>query len=57
LRKIPIATAFSNKYKMVRMPNLSLASNDVADVLAYLEAQSGGAPREPARKKDSAPAR
>lgn len=54
MRKIPIATAFSNKYKMVRMPNLSLASNDVADVLAYLEAQSGSAPREPARKKDSA---
>ena len=53
----PIATALFNKYKTVRMPNLSLASNDVADVLAYLEAQSSSAPREPARKKDSAPAR
>ena len=45
----PIATALFNKYKTVRMPNLSLASNDVADVLAYLEAQSG-APREKTRK-------
>jgi protein SCO1 len=53
----PIATALSNKYKTVRMPNLSLASVDVADVLAYLEAHSGSAPREPAPKKDSALAR
>ena len=36
----PIATALSNKYKTVRMPNLSLASGDVADVIAYLEARS-----------------
>lgn len=36
----PIAAALFNKYKKVRMPNLRLASNDVADVLAYLEASS-----------------
>jgi len=51
----PIATALFNKYQTVRMPNLSLASSDVADVIAYLEAQSS-APREQARK-DSTPAR
>ena len=48
----PIATALSNKYKTVRMPNLSLASGDVADVIAYLEAHGGSAPREKALKKD-----
>jgi hypothetical protein len=48
----PIATALSNKYKAVRMPNLSLASSDVADVIAYLEAHGGGAPRERAQKED-----
>jgi cytochrome c2 len=48
----PIATALSNKYKAVRMPNLSLAAGDVADVIAYLEAHGGGAPRERAQKED-----
>ncbi|MFZ2650628.1 MAG: SCO family protein [Burkholderiaceae bacterium] len=46
----PIATALFNKYGTVRMPNLSLASNDVADVLAYLEAQSGSPARAKAGK-------
>ena len=52
----PIATALFNEYKTVRMPNLSLASNDVADVITYLEAQSSTAAREKARK-DSVSAR
>jgi protein SCO1/2 len=49
----PIAAALVNKYKTVRMPNLSLASGDVADVIAYLEAHGGSAPREKVRKEDS----
>jgi protein SCO1/2 len=53
----PIATALFNKYKTVRMPNLSLAAGDVADVIAYLEAHGGSAPREKAQKKDSVTAR
>jgi protein SCO1/2 len=48
----PIATALVNKYKTVRMPNLSLASGDVADVIAYLEAHGGSGPREKAQKED-----
>lgn len=47
----PIATALSKKYKTVRMPNLSLASSDVADVLAYLAARSASVPEK--RPKDS----
>ena len=51
----PIATALFNKYKTVRMPNLGLASNDVADVLAYLKARSKSSPEN--TPKDSARAR
>jgi len=53
----PIAAALSNKYTTVRMPNLSLASGDVADVIAYLEAHGGSAPREKAQNKGSVTAR
>jgi protein SCO1/2 len=51
----PVATALFEKYKSVRMPNLSLGRDDVAALLAYLEARSG-VPRQQARK-DSAPVR
>jgi protein SCO1 len=37
----PIATALFDKYKKIPMPNLGLARDEVADVLAYVEAQSG----------------
>ncbi len=33
-----------NKYNQVQMPNLGLSDQDVADVIAYLSAASGGAP-------------
>jgi protein SCO1/2 len=51
----PIAVMLFEKYQNVRMPNLSLGSPDVGDLLLYLDAQSGP-PREPARK-DSVSAR
>lgn len=35
----PIATALLAKYKMVRMPNLGLDDTQVADVMAYIDAQ------------------
>jgi protein SCO1/2 len=50
----PIATALFNKYKTVRMPNLSLASGDVADLIAYLEAHGSSAPRVQAGKDSAA---
>lgn len=52
----PIATALFNKYTTVRMPNLSLAPSDVADVIAYLDAQSS-ALREKARSMGPTAAR
>jgi protein SCO1/2 len=48
----PIATALFNKYKKIGMPNLRLASSEVADLLSFLEARSGAA-RDKTRK-DSA---
>jgi protein SCO1/2 len=45
----PIAAALFNKYKNVRMPNLTLAQDDVADLLSYLEARSNDL-RKQARK-------
>lgn len=36
----PIATALFNQYKKVRMPNLRLEPDEVADLLSYLEAQT-----------------
>jgi protein SCO1 len=50
----PIAVALFEKYQSVRMPNLSLDSDEVAAVLSYVDAR-GGAPRETVRK-DSASA-
>jgi len=46
----PIATALHNKYKKVRMPNLSLSESEVAELLSYLEARRN-APREQAQAK------
>lgn len=43
----PIATALFNKYKQVRMPNLRIAPDDVADLLAYLEARSSALRERP----------
>lgn len=39
-RKDPIAMALREKYRAVRMPNLDLSEDDVADVLAYLQART-----------------
>ena len=36
----PIASALYAKYHQIPMPNLGLSSEDVADLLAYLEAQN-----------------
>ena len=36
----PVATALLKKYKDVRMPNLGLARDEVADVLTYVEERS-----------------
>jgi protein SCO1 len=36
----PIAASLSKKYQQVRMPNLGLARDEVADVLAYVAAKS-----------------
>jgi len=49
----PIATALYNKYKKVGMPNLRLSSNEVTELLSYLDAR-GNAPREKAQAKQSA---
>jgi protein SCO1/2 len=48
----PIATALFDKYKNVRMPNLRLASDEVADLLSYLEARSN-ALREKTQKNSA----
>jgi protein SCO1 len=39
----PIATELFEKYRRVRMPNVSLGSADVAAIVAYLERQSAAA--------------
>jgi hypothetical protein len=39
----PIASALYAKYRRVRMPNLSLDSDDVDAVIAYLNQQSATA--------------
>jgi protein SCO1 len=45
-RKDRTAIALANKYKAIRMPNLSLSTNDANDVIAYIEAMTyAGAPR------------
>jgi len=43
----PIATALFHKYKQVRMPNLRLASDEVAALLSYLEERSNALREEP----------
>jgi protein SCO1/2 len=44
----PIAVMLFEKYQTVRMPNMSLGSTDVADLLLFLEARSG-AKHDPTR--------
>ena len=46
-----LATALFNKYKKIGMPNLRLASSDVADLLSFLETHGNGAPGKKARKE------
>jgi len=46
----PIAVMLFEKYQSVRMPNLSLGSPDVGDLLLYLDSQSSPS-RQPARKE------
>jgi protein SCO1/2 len=47
----PIAATLFKKYKDVRMPNLRLASPEVAELLSYMEAQT--AVREKAQKESA----
>jgi protein SCO1/2 len=46
----PIAVMLFEKYQSVRMPNLSLGSPEVGDLLLYLDTRNS-APREQARKE------
>jgi protein SCO1/2 len=46
----PIATALFKKYNAVRMPNLHLAPDDVADVLTYIEKTSAAVAAQNARR-------
>jgi protein SCO1/2 len=48
----PIAVMLFEKYENVRMPNLSLGTTDVGDLLLYLDSQSSH-PRQPARKESA----
>jgi len=49
----PIATALFDRYKSVRMPNLSLSQDDIAALLSYLEAQSSA--RRPLIRRNPVP--